>query len=422
MFLPSSNRLAAFLEISALSIALARSGGAQYKAGFLRIEAVSNKAGNYLASFFTSTQGEEDKEGRGPTPFGRKSAGFRERREQRWCAVRESYVVALVEPGEQEVWDVFLLDSEFKIERPKRYYRQGLGGLLGHESSDDERDEVHHAAQKTSSDRLHPHFEESALGNTNGHDIQIKVTDDDAKSVMSSIKARISKTFHRNGNASSTKSSKKTSSARGRKQSLIGLGINGGSSRRSKSNEEKHGRKSDASHPHGQMASDTTEMTHTPRPSEDSDISTPLSRQSVSMIRSDGESDAEHARPNSPPNRMTRSRSGSESSLEGPRTPMLDPSVQLNGMLNTDRPKKPKQVSKLGPDSGAQNGLSSPKVHDPDEEERKEREALEQVVQRERATKSDSKDVSKHTFYIINSQMRLKLYARNEVSLYRFDK
>ena len=29
--------------------------------------------------------------------------------------------------------------------------------------------------------------------------------------------------------------------------------------------------------------------------------------------------------------------------------------------------------------------------------------------------KQSSKDVSKHTFYIVNSQMRLKLYARNEV-------
>lgn len=74
MFHPSSNRLAGFLEISALSITLAQSGGAQSKAGYLRI---------------TSTAGS----------FGRKSAGWKAKREV-WCAVRESYLVVLEEPGE----------------------------------------------------------------------------------------------------------------------------------------------------------------------------------------------------------------------------------------------------------------------------------------------------------------------------------
>ncbi|GJE88360.1 phospholipase D1 [Phanerochaete sordida] len=108
MFHPSSNRLAAFLEISALSIALAQSGGAQYKAGFLRIEAVTNKG-----------------------PFGKRGTGWKEKKMQRWCAVRESYLVVVEEMGELTVHDVFMIDSDFKIERPKRYYRQGLN-LLAH--------------------------------------------------------------------------------------------------------------------------------------------------------------------------------------------------------------------------------------------------------------------------------------------------
>jgi phospholipase D1/2 len=78
MFHPSSNRLAGFLEISALSIALAQSGGAQYKAGFLKIELHRNGGGG----------------------FGRRSAGWRQRKESRWCIVRESYLVVLEEPGE----------------------------------------------------------------------------------------------------------------------------------------------------------------------------------------------------------------------------------------------------------------------------------------------------------------------------------
>lgn len=32
--------------------------------------------------------------------WGRKSAGWGERKEQKWCAVRESYLIAVVEPGE----------------------------------------------------------------------------------------------------------------------------------------------------------------------------------------------------------------------------------------------------------------------------------------------------------------------------------
>lgn len=78
MFHPSANRLAGFLEISALSISLAQSGGTQYKAGTLRIESANGNGGG----------------------FGRKSAGWRARNEPRWCAIRESYLVVMEEPGE----------------------------------------------------------------------------------------------------------------------------------------------------------------------------------------------------------------------------------------------------------------------------------------------------------------------------------
>ncbi|KAG6868612.1 hypothetical protein C0993_000415 [Termitomyces sp. T159_Od127] len=106
MFHPSSNRLAGFLEISALSLAMAHSGGSQYKAGYLEIAAEGLGGG-----------------------FGRKSTGWRAKKTARWCAIRESYFVVVEEPGELTIWDVFLLDPEFEIERPKRYYRQGLNLL-----------------------------------------------------------------------------------------------------------------------------------------------------------------------------------------------------------------------------------------------------------------------------------------------------
>ena len=42
-----------------------------------------------------------------------------------------------------EIFDVFMLDSEFKIERPKRMYRQGLN-LLHHDHVDDEKENPPH--------------------------------------------------------------------------------------------------------------------------------------------------------------------------------------------------------------------------------------------------------------------------------------
>lgn len=77
MFHPTANRLAGFLEISALSIALAQSGGAQYKAGLLRIEAVGSKG-----------------------TFGKRATTWKEKKKQKWCAVRESYLVVVEEMGE----------------------------------------------------------------------------------------------------------------------------------------------------------------------------------------------------------------------------------------------------------------------------------------------------------------------------------
>ena len=77
MFHPAANRLAGFLEISAMSIALAQSGGAQYKAGLLRIEVVGNKG-----------------------PWGKRASSWKDKKKQKWCAVRESYLVVIEEMGE----------------------------------------------------------------------------------------------------------------------------------------------------------------------------------------------------------------------------------------------------------------------------------------------------------------------------------
>lgn len=79
MFHSTVNRLAAFLEISALSTTLAQSGGAQYKAGFLQLE-ISRGVG-----------------------LGSKSVSRKSRHAQKWCAVRESYLVISEELGEVNI-------------------------------------------------------------------------------------------------------------------------------------------------------------------------------------------------------------------------------------------------------------------------------------------------------------------------------
>lgn len=56
----------------------------------------------------------------------------------KWWIVRESYMVSVSDPAELQVDDVFLLDQDFSIERPKRYYRQGLS-LLHLGEHDDEK-------------------------------------------------------------------------------------------------------------------------------------------------------------------------------------------------------------------------------------------------------------------------------------------
>ncbi|TFK81830.1 phospholipase D [Polyporus arcularius HHB13444] len=160
MFHPNVNRLAGFLEFGALTIALAQSGGAQYKAGFLRLEGIAPK-----------------------NSFGRRSAGWREKKKQRWCAVRESYLVAMEEMGELTVWDVFLIDQDFSIERPTRYYRQGLN--LFHQVDGDSGE--------------HDQQQETATEGPNKSKTDLPRPRKRLESTVGSVKSRFSKVFHLGG-------------------------------------------------------------------------------------------------------------------------------------------------------------------------------------------------------------------------------
>lgn len=106
MFRPESNRLCIFFELSALTVALGPRGGFQGKAGFLKIPTmqVSRKSNQP----------------------GLKITKWKQHREPKWFIVRESFFVAADSPADTDIYDVFLIDTDFTIERPKRAYRKGL--------------------------------------------------------------------------------------------------------------------------------------------------------------------------------------------------------------------------------------------------------------------------------------------------------
>ncbi|KAG1774856.1 phospholipase D [Suillus placidus] len=266
MFHPTANRLANFLEISALFIALAQSGGTQYKAGFLHINT----------------------EGNGPG-FGRKSARWRERKEARWCAVRESYIVVIA------IWDVFLFDTDFKIIRPTRYYRKGLH-LLRPEQEDRE--------FLVGLNGTQPHPQTQTQTQTQTEYPQAEV---DCLSAIDSIKSRLSRAL-RIANRSSPNI---TATAGGEVQG------------------------------NGDIATGTG----------------PVRSETIS--------------------------SGSSAASSRPATPMLDPSTHVNPLKSS---------------SAAEGRETQGETNEQDK----------------RKTKKRPDGVSKHTFYVENSQMRLKLFARNE--------
>nr|XP_031859677.1 uncharacterized protein CI109_004952 [Kwoniella shandongensis]KAA5526749.1 hypothetical protein CI109_004952 [Kwoniella shandongensis] len=106
IFRPESNRLCKFFELSALTLALAPRGGFQGKAGFLKIPG-SN----------ASRRANQP----GLTPM-----SWAASRKPKWFVVRDTYFVATDGPETTDFYEVFLIDSDFTIERPKRAYRTGM--------------------------------------------------------------------------------------------------------------------------------------------------------------------------------------------------------------------------------------------------------------------------------------------------------
>ena len=97
LFRADSNRLCKFLEISALGMRLASEGSYHGKEGYLVIR--SGKGVDFRKAF---------------TP-----TDFKLRHTPKWWLVRHSYVVCVDSPEEMHIYDVFLFDSDFRIQSSK---------------------------------------------------------------------------------------------------------------------------------------------------------------------------------------------------------------------------------------------------------------------------------------------------------------
>ena len=119
MFRAEANRLCKFFEISALSVSLASRGGYQGKQGYLRILSRSSRKKDQKSML---------------TP-----ARWAKAYEPKWFVVRESFIAIVNEPDSLQLYDVFLMDNDFKVERPKRLYKQTMHIAHGLTHSDDKK-------------------------------------------------------------------------------------------------------------------------------------------------------------------------------------------------------------------------------------------------------------------------------------------
>ena len=94
IFRPDSNRLCKFLELSALGVRLAAEGGYHGKEGHMMIK---------------SSKGVDARKRWTPMPM-------MNRHWPKWFLVRHSYIVCVDSPEEMNVYDVFLVDSNFILE------------------------------------------------------------------------------------------------------------------------------------------------------------------------------------------------------------------------------------------------------------------------------------------------------------------
>lgn len=131
IFRADSNRLCKFLELSALGVRLAAEGSYHGKEGFLIIQ--SSKGLDFRRALNPSL--------------------IKKRHWPKWFLVRHSYVVCVDSPEEMNIYDVFLVDSSFKIQTQKMSLRNQKAKDLAKSAKQSARHPQHHTLRLENSER-----------------------------------------------------------------------------------------------------------------------------------------------------------------------------------------------------------------------------------------------------------------------------
>ncbi len=131
IFRPESNRLCKFLELSALGVRLAAEGSYHGKEGFLIIQ--SGKGVDFRRAW---------------TPLLIKG-----RHLPKWFLIRHSYIVCVDSPEEMNIYDVFLVDSSFQIQKNKKRLRDQKPKDLARSAKNSASHPQHHSLRLRNSER-----------------------------------------------------------------------------------------------------------------------------------------------------------------------------------------------------------------------------------------------------------------------------
>lgn len=131
IFRADSNRLCKFLELSALGVRLAAEGSYHGKEGFLIIQ--SSKGLDFRRALTPSL--------------------IKKRHWPKWFLVRHSYVVCVDSPEEMNIYDVFLIDSHFKMQTQKISLRNQKAKELAKSAKESARHPQHHTLRLENSER-----------------------------------------------------------------------------------------------------------------------------------------------------------------------------------------------------------------------------------------------------------------------------
>lgn len=131
IFRADSNRLCKFFELSALGVRLAAEGSYHGKEGFLIIQ--SSKGLDFRRALTPSL--------------------IKKRHWPKWFLVRHSYVVCVDSPEEMNIYDVFLIDSHFKMQTQKISLRNQKAKELAKSAKESARHPQHHTLRLENSER-----------------------------------------------------------------------------------------------------------------------------------------------------------------------------------------------------------------------------------------------------------------------------